>query len=495
VHSAGPNDPPSGADRRSEHPGGRPRPADRRPRGPLPRLGPAWGLPDLPADQPDRLRSWAFTATGFYLDVRGSIRTLDAPGWARTRAALAARGGDPFPAGPGSAPEANRHLIAALEAAQAAEHSAVQWHLRRHQAVRGGPPPPWLLRELARLAELRNDRDGAIAWYREAVHSWPEDGLSWQDLGAALWNRGNRDEAVAALQKAAAFVPDNALVHENLRYVLSVMAPRPTGPGTWLDGACRLAAAVPGSGLGLGMAGRALIWARAGSGELLLGAIHERTGDLDAAIEAYRRALRLDPGSADGHARLARALRERTLRSDRPDLRAEAASYIALGDERRSHQDPPGAFQAYRKAAMLDPSLATAYSRLAGLLAAANQPAQALAFYGRAIALDPKDPRPWNSRAWLRATYRDPAFRDGRLAVADAQRAAELSGQRDASILDTLAAALAEAGDFAEAARWETRAIELDDRADFRDRLAAFQEGRPYRAPGRLAAVPEEPPQ
>jgi hypothetical protein len=72
--------------------------------------------------------------------------------------------------------------------------------------------------------------------------------------------------------------------------------------------------------------------------------------------------------------------------------------------------------------------------------------------------------------------------------VAYAQRAAELSGWKDAAILDTLAAAHAEAGDFGEAVRWGSRAIELQDLKEFRDRLDLFKASRPYHQPPRPAA-------
>ena len=77
--------------------------------------------------------------------------------------------------------------------------------------------------------------------------------------------------------------------------------------------------------------------------------------------------------------------------------------------------------------------------------------------------------------------------RDGKLAVATATRAAELTNWKDEQVLSTLAAAYAESGDFAAAVRWQQRALELhaatgvSTKAD-QDRLALYKAGKPYRA-------------
>jgi tetratricopeptide (TPR) repeat protein len=61
-----------------------------------------------------------------------------------------------------------------------------------------------------------------------------------------------------------------------------------------------------------------------------------------------------------------------------------------------------------------------------------------------------------------------------------------LSGLTDSNILDTLAAAYAEAGDFDQAIKWQQRAIELNaSDADFvkggKERLELYRQHKPYR--------------
>jgi serine/threonine-protein kinase len=78
--------------------------------------------------------------------------------------------------------------------------------------------------------------------------------------------------------------------------------------------------------------------------------------------------------------------------------------------------------------------------------------------------------------------------RNGKKAVEHARTAAELSGWSNPGVLDTYAAALAEAGEFGEAAKWQQKAIELPGfsvqaREDARLRLELYRAGKPYRAP------------
>jgi tetratricopeptide (TPR) repeat protein len=103
---------------------------------------------------------------------------------------------------------------------------------------------------------------------------------------------------------------------------------------------------------------------------------------------------------------------------------------------------------------------------------------------------------PWllNELAWPLATSAEPEFRDGPTAVKLTKKAATNTGRTDVQILDTLAAAYAEIGDFTNAVRVQQEAIALlpkDDENDsqgFKARLQVYQSGQPYRDAGALAA-------
>ena len=116
--------------------------------------------------------------------------------------------------------------------------------------------------------------------------------------------------------------------------------------------------------------------------------------------------------------------------------------------------------------------------------------AEAALYYRRALELDPAAEPVLNNLAWLLATCPMDSVRNGPEAVTLAQRAVELSGGADAGVLDTLAAAYAEAGRFADAAAtlrkaldlaWRQRKFSLVDGLEVR--LGLYEAGKPYRQP------------
>ena len=108
--------------------------------------------------------------------------------------------------------------------------------------------------------------------------------------------------------------------------------------------------------------------------------------------------------------------------------------------------------------------------------------------YRRALEIQPKDPMAGRSLAWLRATCSDASLRNGDEAVALAERANRLTGGKQPEVLDTLAAAYAEAGWFPEALATARKALELARQQNNRaladalqDRIARYEAGKPYR--------------
>ena len=87
--------------------------------------------------------------------------------------------------------------------------------------------------------------------------------------------------------------------------------------------------------------------------------------------------------------------------------------------------------------------------------------------------------------AWVRATCPDARFRDGKLAIASATRACELTHWQDTGELSILAAAFAEAGDFAQAVKWQQKVVALTTEPRSaqvgRARLTLYMADKPYR--------------
>jgi FOG: TPR repeat len=103
-----------------------------------------------------------------------------------------------------------------------------------------------------------------------------------------------------------------------------------------------------------------------------------------------------------------------------------------------------------------------------------------------AVRREPPDPDALNNAAWFRATCPDPRYRNGQEAIELATRACNLDKWKDADEIDTLAAAYAEAGNFAEAERYELKALGVMEpgealRSKFQERLALYRAKKPFR--------------
>jgi tetratricopeptide (TPR) repeat protein len=94
----------------------------------------------------------------------------------------------------------------------------------------------------------------------------------------------------------------------------------------------------------------------------------------------------------------------------------------------------------------------------------------------QAVRLQPSDPATLNDLAWMLATAKDSRVRDGRRAVAIATKACHLSDWKNAFSVDTLAAASAAAGDFADAVKYQQLAISLLGPDDRKAQLPGMQE-------------------
>ena len=82
-----------------------------------------------------------------------------------------------------------------------------------------------------------------------------------------------------------------------------------------------------------------------------------------------------------------------------------------------------------------------------------------------AVRLDDQNAEALEKLAWFLATCPDARYRNGPLALQHAKRACELTQRESALHLEALAAAYAEVGNFEEAVRLQTRAVELDKAA------------------------------
>jgi Tfp pilus assembly protein PilF len=115
--------------------------------------------------------------------------------------------------------------------------------------------------------------------------------------------------------------------------------------------------------------------------------------------------------------------------------------------------------------------------------------AEALKEFDYVISLHPRNvtlARALSDRAWFRATCPNASFRNGQQAVKDAKAACSIMIWKDEHMIDTLAAAYAETGDFNSAIQYAAQALAVkgispDRKKLFQQHLALFQQHKPIR--------------
>ena len=95
--------------------------------------------------------------------------------------------------------------------------------------------------------------------------------------------------------------------------------------------------------------------------------------------------------------------------------------------------------------------------------------------------------RAYCDRAWVRLTCPDQSYRNSQQALKDATAACKLVGWKDEDMIDTLAAAYAEVGDFDSAVRYEEKALAIkgvknSDSQRLQAHLDSFKQHRPLHA-------------
>src|SRR6059058_1129143 len=280
-----------------------------------------------------------------------------------------------------------------------------------------------------------------ITLYQATLAQNPKCWMAEYNLGLALKNQGQLDEAISHYRRAINIWPDYVDAHYNL------------------------------------------------------GGAYIEKGEVDEALAEYRRAIEIRPEEADSHNNYGSALRELkqfeqaeaeykralSLRPQYLDARLNLGSLLL---QRGRTAEAITNLEAARR---LQPNDAATRVTLALALMKNRQTGEAAAELNRALQLAPDKVNALNILAWLLATASDDSVRDGKRAVQLAERANTLAGNNDPTILHTLAAAYAEAGRFDEALQTARQAMKLASRADnnavynaIHDELPLYELGLPY---------------
>jgi len=188
-----------------------------------------------------------------------------------------------------------------------------------------------------------------------------------------------------------------------------------------------------------------------------------RAGRTGEAIQEFQMALQLAPGAATTHFNLA-------------NLLVKQHAY----DEAMAH---------YSEALRLDPVFVEAHCNIASLLLETGRTKDAAAHYVAALQTKADHLPAIVSLAWIYATASSEAgSQHATEAVRLAEQACRISGCKQSGVLDTLAAAYANAGRFQDAIKIGKEAFSIakaageDDFADsIRARIALYENGSPFR--------------
>ncbi|MFQ5700509.1 MAG: tetratricopeptide repeat protein, partial [Acidobacteriota bacterium] len=308
------------------------------------------------------------------------------------------------------------------------------------------------LNNLGYLLARQGRTDQAVVMYRRALSIDSDNVSTLDNLAAALRTQGKTEEAITLYRKALRIDPDRATSLNNLAVALA------------------------------------------------------RQGHEEEALALYRRLLVQDADNVAARINLAMALIRQEKIPEAVDLLQAAVEKNPDSPEARYYLGfallqqgrPEAAAEHLGQAVRLKPGYVRALYYLAIALAKRGDLDEAAGAFAAALQLQADDPAASLRLARLLATHQDAAMRDGSRAVQMARRVPEGTVSSRVEYLDTLAAALAEAGRFDEAVETAGEAVDAAERTgdaalagQIRDRLQLYRRRHPYHDPPPDGAVEE----
>jgi len=225
---------------------------------------------------------------------------------------------------------------------------------------------------------------------------------------------------------------------------------------------------------------------------LRLGNDAAKAGNWGRAIENYTEAIRLNPHYAmaysnRGHCFSVQRQYEKAVADLNKAIELDPNLPIAYGNRALAwinRQKYGRAVEDLTVLLEMRPDDAAVYYQRGGAWYHLGHLEEAMADFEKAAELKSDFARAHNDLAWVLATSPNADQRDGERAVAHATRACKLTDAKDWSCLSTMAASLAENGQWELAVRFQKEAIRLaggDDAERMSERLQLYESERPYR--------------
>lgn len=224
-------------------------------------------------------------------------------------------------------------------------------------------------------------------------------------------------------------------------------------------------------------------------------ASHHEQEKFDGAIKDYTEYLKLVPNSQAalnnrGNAWMSKKDYDKAIEDYTATLKADpkyALGYSNRGKAWLNKKKYDKAIEDCDESINLDPKYGAPHVYRAQALAKLGKFEEAARGFAAAVKLEPTAAR-YNSQAWFLATCPDEKYRDGKKAVELANKAIDLAGKGENWVYrDTLAAALAETGEFEKAAAEQQKALDdkdlkdKDQRKKMETRLELYKKNKPHR--------------
>ncbi len=328
-------------------------------------------------------------------------------------------------------------------------------------------------RRLAFVEARRKNPAAAARHYRSLLKLEPEDEAAQNRLLNALFEAGNHDELLAEVRARL----DRSPADRELRVRLAEVLDREGKPE---EAARELERAIGDHPEDAQL-------------RYLLGHALARQQQSTAAVEQLEKAVALDPSYLEAQSLLGLvALAEHDFETATRHLLRAVEIDPRNGEARhglaRAYAEAgkiEEAVSQYRALVEIEPEGAAGHHELGLALLRARERAEGVDEIRRAYTLDRSFLPAANNVAWILATRPEKALRDAAAALRLAREINALTDHREPAFLETLAAALAESGDFEAAAQTVERAIEVvggggqEQQLELlRSRLRLYREGK-----------------